>query len=51
MPSESSFPPSSLKPLIEDVTNRLKERKETVSVAETVSHELTRTRPEIKEVC
>ena len=29
-----------MKPLIEDVTNRLKERKETVSVAETVSHEL-----------
>lgn len=38
MASEFSFPPSSLRPLIEEVTTRLKERKETVSVAETVSH-------------
>ena len=33
----SEFPPSTLRPLIHEVTTRLKERKETISVAETVS--------------
>jgi hypothetical protein len=35
--SASAFPPKSLQPLVEEVTELLKERKETVSVAETVS--------------
>jgi hypothetical protein len=35
--SASAFPPKSLQPLVEEVTELLKGRKETVSVAETVS--------------
>lgn len=34
--AESAFPPSSLRPLLEEISSLLKERKETVSVAETV---------------
>lgn len=34
--TESAFPPSSLRPLLEEISSLLKERKETVSVAETV---------------
>lgn len=34
--AESAFPPAILRPLLEEVSSLLKERKETVSVAETV---------------
>ncbi|OKL60460.1 hypothetical protein UA08_04421 [Talaromyces atroroseus] len=35
--ADTAFPPSSLRPLIEEVSSLLKERKETVSVAETAA--------------
>jgi hypothetical protein len=34
--AESAFPPSTLRPLLEETSSLLKDRKETVSVAETV---------------
>lgn len=34
--TESAFPPLSFRPLLEEISSLLKERKETVSVAETV---------------
>lgn len=33
----SAFPPAALQPVLQEVTGLLKERKETVAVAETVS--------------
>ncbi|EEA25933.1 hypothetical protein TMatcc_005817 [Talaromyces marneffei ATCC 18224] len=35
--TESTFPPSTLRPLLEEISSLLKERKETVSVAETAA--------------
>jgi hypothetical protein len=37
--STSEFPPASIRPLVEEVAALLKERKETISVAETVRHQ------------
>lgn len=37
--STSEFPPAAIRPLVEEVAALLKERKETISVAETVRHQ------------